>query len=113
MSDYTCDLSGTESFVKKDGHKMFTTDIVNDLNYWKQKAEKLQAENAELKKQSQWISVEDELPEINQRVLTFRPDILSVYDVDRFRFCRFGRKGFDSVYKVTHWMPLPTPPEGG
>ena len=49
MSDYTCDLSGTESFVKKDGHKMFTTDIVKDLNYWKQKAEKLQAENEELK----------------------------------------------------------------
>lgn len=88
-------------------------DVINELK-------KLQAENAELKKQSKWISVDDELPEEGVVVALYGGDIE-----------RLGLKttaGFhDSYYRcfqalleedelelcdACFWMPLPTPPEG-
>ena len=56
-----------------------------------------------------WIPVSERLPEMNVRVLIassgyVSTDFLCVKTYPRFRF-----EG--SVYPVTHWMPLPEPPE--
>ena len=69
----------------------------------------------ELEAQTQWISVEDRLPETFQRVLALTTD----YDLDPVHtLVHFNgvRAGFLAVggrkdKNVTHWMPLPTPPK--
>ena len=57
----------------------------------------------------EWISVKEQVPDINQNVLVCYES--GRVDTD-FRlpwggFVLEGRYG-----KVTHWMPLPTPPKG-
>ena len=64
-----------------------------------------------------WISVEDRLPEVGQCVLVwceskmFKKHItistyMRTYSAERETY--FSRR----VRNVTHWMPLPKPPEG-
>lgn len=63
-----------------------------------------------------WISVDDQLPPYNERVLVF-------YGVDMYigiamledvvgqqTFWNDGRK---AVFHITHWMPLPSQPKKG
>ena len=58
-----------------------------------------------------WISVKDKMPEEYGDVLVFRVynqrPMMSVdtYDTDRKRFSKYHNCG------ITHWMPLPEPPE--
>ena len=79
--------------------------------------------NAELKKQSQWVSVDDELPALEERVLlkTQSNEVVTGWlrklTEDDIYFC-FGNEfsvwDFDFNYDLgaaTHWMPLPEPPE--
>lgn len=78
---------------------------------------KLQAENAELKKQSQWISIDDKLPENDDYVLiTDSAGFTVVGYFWPFDSSTYRNKGAwyygDHEQFVTHWMPLPTPPEG-
>jgi Lar family restriction alleviation protein len=61
---------------------------------------------------SQWISVEDRLPEINQYVDIF------IGNVELLEEDFFGKHFYDettdTVYyltEVTHWMPKPQPPK--
>ena len=94
---------------------------------------KLQAENAELRKQGEWISVEDELPECNTVVLVkvYRERGISWPEADYScaaklsrvtrhcgenspidnRWYVFPSGGTEITRDVTHWMPLPTPPK--
>lgn len=73
--------------------------------------------------ESEWIKVEDRLPEPYQRVLVYNPtDDKKKFDEDGFDidFLSNSQSGlllwdwntdpdnFDR--KVTHWMPLPKPP---
>lgn len=57
----------------------------------------------------QWISVQERLPEPNERVLVYRPDMKKAdtgpISVQWGWTCQ--RKKPD----VSHWMPLPEPPE--
>lgn len=67
---------------------------------------KLQAENAELKKQRQWISVNDELPSIigEEYIVCcgeFRASM--TYLINGWHDVNGQYWG----YNVTHWMPLP------
>ena len=56
---------------------------------------------------SEWISVDERLPE-EGRVLVFSPDYK---DRDPMR-CRITDSQFVRICSdVTHWMPLPEPPE--
>ena len=64
-----------------------------------------------------WISVEERLPEVGQRVLvwcesrtTKKHVTVSTYmkDYSDKRGTYFSRR----VRNVTHWMPLPEPPKG-
>ena len=60
---------------------------------------------------SEWISVEDRLPEHNQIVLVFNKNwLLKNMSTDLF-LEKGGRKWFLMYRDVTHWMPLPEPPE--
>ena len=55
---------------------------------------------------NEWISVNDRLPDNPDPVLTFSNDIDGcLYRIMSPRFI----SGFPE--KVTHWMPLPEPPE--
>lgn len=60
-----------------------------------------------------WISVDERLPKDKQYVLIMWNGVL------QFGFYKPNRRewvnlitGCDTKYKVTHWMPLPEPPEG-
>lgn len=57
----------------------------------------------------EWISVEDRLPEKDVRVLVYLETDRSYTKIDTDRL---DDRGFVRWYKdVTHWMPLPEPPE--
>lgn len=76
----------------------------------------VQQEMAEVKAERSWISVKDRLPE-----RTMPPhDVLVYHDlncgmyIDRAWYSREKNKwrnGLGMNLKVTHWMPLPEPPE--
>lgn len=57
---------------------------------------------------SDWISVEDELPYIHQQVLYY--DDNNAVMGKHIGICPYSEHNF-SIGKVTHWMPLPDPPE--
>ena len=63
-----------------------------------------------------WISVEDRLPEDNVEVMVNRKDNGFWWGViskaNGLFFVRFGNDWMD-VSDVTHWMPLPEPPDEG
>ena len=59
----------------------------------------------------EWISVDDELPEDQEEVLVCTRSKNGIRNIDKGymaidRFIHRGRA------EVTHWMPLPQPPEG-
>ncbi len=57
---------------------------------------------------SEWISVKDRLPEIDGIYLIIKETGMGYSD--KVAVCEYGFKyGFDRV-GVTHWMPLPEPP---
>lgn len=61
----------------------------------------------------QWISVKDRLPDDNDRVIAFRP---YEAEVSAYRYCvkwGWSLKTSMSYNGITHWMPLPEPPEEG
>ena len=65
--------------------------------------------NAGYHKQSEWISVDERLPEENVRVLVC---IKSDHSYTMIDTDRLDDKGFVRWYKdVTHWMPLPEAPK--
>jgi hypothetical protein len=68
--------------------------------------------NAGYRKQSEWISVEERLPEVRQRVLLYshHDGVNTGYRADEI-----GRFYVDKSYpyRPTHWMPLPEAPKGG
>ena len=61
-------------------------------------------------KHSEWISVDERLPDENVRVLVYINSERSYtkIDTDRLKEGKFVRWYKD----VTHWMPLPKPPKG-
>lgn len=55
-----------------------------------------------------WISVEDELPKINQSVVAYMSD--KGFNEVPYMITKFDRYGFN-ISNVTHWQPLPEPPK--
>lgn len=63
---------------------------------------------------SEWISVKDRMPDVGEWVLTFSEKAL--VDIEDFPFDigylrpdgEWRHIGWE--YEVTHWMPLPEPP---
>ncbi len=70
-------------------------------------------ENAALREQVRWIPVSERLPEYQQRVLFFSERISLGVHSEKARY--WATDGYtypgDWYNTVTHWMPLPQPPE--
>lgn len=65
---------------------------------------------------SEWVSVRDRLPEIGVEVLVYDCGFMGVWSLnktDQGVFWEDGHGDQYSVDEVTHWMPLPEPPEEG
>ena len=81
----------------------------------------LQQEIEKLRRQvPRWIPVEERRPEYNARVLTFDMRAKNKYigiwtrekDPDDGNDCWFDSAGWWYAFdEITHWMPLPEPPE--
>lgn len=92
----------THAFSNRD-----VNDIVSDT------ANKAFLAGAEAEAESKWVSVDDRLPEIHERVTILEwtdglsePSVLQgSYEINRWRI--YGGK---TAEKVTHWCQLPTPP---
>lgn len=72
-------------------------------------------EVAELREQTRWIPVEEILPENGSKVLVFIPGIgceIAMYlNLPTIGYVGFRVGGAACNSSVTHWMPLPKPPE--
>ena len=72
-------------------------------------------ENAALREQVRWIPVSEKLPEDYESVLIFTGAIIT-YGFHNSNIPQWAGDGIfyhsDWYNQVTHWMPLPQPPEG-
>jgi hypothetical protein len=74
----------------------------------------LVSENATLKETQRWIPVEERLPELDEYVITYNQEDAHVQVYANFGES-FGVGFYEDILAqalpVTHWMPLPEPPE--
>lgn len=70
------------------------------------------AKRWELADKTHWISVEERLPNDNESVLVYRCGDNRVQPNMRIDVCPYLGNGIFCMLGVTHWMPLPEPPEG-
>ena len=68
-------------------------------------------------KRAEWISVDTQLPATNSDVLAYKEGdgccilCFSEPTLDHMRYTRRDGQWWNSGRRVTHWMPLPDPPE--
>lgn len=56
-----------------------------------------------------WISVEDKMPPANEHIIVFDDGVGTAFFLEKDLICiATGSPFWDSL---THWMPLPSPPE--
>lgn len=62
---------------------------------------------------NEWISVKDRLPEIGKKVLAYRPSMYYEFIQTIYHGSEMWENGYDikGDMVITHWMPLPEPPE--
>ncbi len=86
--------------------------ITMDRNDYVAAIESLQQEITRLREEAEWISVEDRLPENHQRVLANNGrKVQSGYYREPEN--AFVSDSNWSLLAVTHWKPLPPPPNNG
>ena len=75
--------------------------------------QKLTARIAELEAAQRWIPVGERLPELDQDVLAIVDDdiVIGSFGQGWDGEISFDRDEVGSTRYVTHWMPLPEPPE--
>lgn len=104
---------------------------MNTFDAWneKEKERKQRKDNAPC---SEWISVEERMPALDTEVLVFAVGLpewgfegkttMAIAYRFTYRFWSSGKEYeqwstpweyFHKDYKITHWMPLPEPPEEG
>ena len=64
--------------------------------------------NAGYRKQSEWISVDERLPDESACYLV---NIINHFGLDAVTFTYYTKNYGWGVLDVTHWMPLPEPPK--
>ena len=60
----------------------------------------------------EWISVDDRLPDDNDRVIAFRPN---EPETSAYKYCVMWGWSVKASLKhrgITNWMPIPQPPKG-
>ena len=63
--------------------------------------------------QNEWISVKDRLPQVKEDVLIYDSQHCNIYkawyisDIDVW----FSNEYLPQFINITHWMPLPKPPQ--
>ena len=72
---------------------------------------KAEQELAQVKAERSWISVKDRLPDDGEAVLTFKNGITEVQVYEKRQNGWIRGNWFWSMATVSHWMPLPDPPE--
>ena len=65
----------------------------------------------ELEEKQRWIPVSERLPEPYEKVIALAKDCMNVDWVLPEDLREVGKGAFARLYNVTHWIPLPTPPE--
>ena len=60
---------------------------------------------------NEWISVEFKKPEISDIVMVYIDKNHLGHNPTNYAFCEYTKYGFE-LSRVTHWMSLPSPPEG-
>ncbi|MEE1069057.1 MAG: DUF551 domain-containing protein [Paludibacteraceae bacterium] len=88
-----------ECFINKDG--LIDCDVCISLHFY---------DNG-YRKQSEWISVDERLPDVRRKVMLYSPtDGINI----GHRLDEVGRFYVGKAYpdRPTHWMPLPEPPKG-
>ena len=71
----------------------------------------LEAQLASSQSKSQWVSVEDRLPESRVNVLIGRDDNVGHAKFNGHSWTIISSNDVVAPYLVTHWMPLPEPPQ--
>ena len=66
---------------------------------------------AELEAAQRWIPVGERLPDAYEKVIALAKDCMNVDWVLPKELREVGKGAFARLYNVTHWVPLPTPPE--
>ena len=69
--------------------------------------------NAGYRKQSEWISVDERLPEVGESVLGYAESMDECFVVAYSNTYRTFFNGQFPNDDITHWMPLPEAPKGG
>ena len=60
----------------------------------------------------EWVSVDDRLPDDNDRVIAFRPN---EPEISAYKYCVMWGWSVKASLKhrgITHWKPMPQPPKG-
>lgn len=70
----------------------------------------LEAENARLREERRWIPVEERLPENDGIYLAYLAP-MGRSELAKIETHLFYFGAFRTSWRVTHWMPLPEPPE--
>ena len=67
--------------------------------------------NAGYRKQNKWISIDEKLPENEERVLVYIDSKRYGKTLDTDRYLRDSDSWARWNNHITHWMPLPEPPK--
>lgn len=122
LNAYSCDLEADALAYIQQLEAAHRTEYCEDADYDCVELGKARKRIAELEAQvPKWISVEERLPEVSDVVLviangkprpniTLRNAILIASFWEDEGWIADGLEGWDGL-QVTHWMPLPGPPE--
>ena len=84
-------------------------DVLDRSTGWKEAANYLIAHGVTVQ---EWISVDDRLPDDNDRVIAFRPN---EPEISAYKYCVMWGWSVKASLKhrgITHWKPMPQPPKG-
>ena len=82
-----------------------------NITYYCAEIDRLNARIAVLEAERRWIPVSERLPDAYEKVIALAKDCMNVDWVLPKELREVGKGAFARLYNVTHWMPLPTPPE--
>ena len=106
------DVEGVMMIVDRE---VLTEQPLSDTLKRIRKAHKAYAENVSCNlRKDGWISVEDRLPEEQERVLVYdhvEGEGQTVYEAKRVNGRWIWANSVWVTHGITHWMPLPSPPD--